>query len=469
MADGDSNILLSGNDNLEGIPSYLGVHQTLPTQVAVNDSRYEWHHPISSVENSPTIHFRVASSDTEVLDLYNSRLYIETKILDQNGNEIAEFEADGTTPKTDNECLMINGLNTSLFKNVEVKYNNKTVTSSAQMYHYRGDIENRLLTSVNEKEGTEMGLGGYLNEPIPFESTTDATLDFANPQNEGVHQNLKKRYLMQRGSQSYFTFGRIHSELFEQVKKIPPRTVVDLVLEKNDDNILLLTHKGPNKHRVVIKKCMLMMHYMQVDEDILMDMRRLTETGIDMKFPVRRVHMSYYTKNAANSDLSEPNLFKAGTPLPRRVFIGLVAQTAFRGNIEQDPFNYQDFGAKEVCLLVGGQSKPAVPLRMGRNKWDYHLPLDSLQRACQVDGSFEENGITLENYRHRNFIMGWDLTASGLPTADSYEMKRVEAVDLVYLLKNTLPHAVSMVVYAEYGAEMHVDKFGEATMKPDAL
>ena len=466
MQEQDSKI---NEESVEGIPSYLGsLHSGLPTQVAVHDSRWKTHNPICSVENSPTIHFRFSSSEDEVLDLASTVIKLETKILDIDGNEVPEFEADGTTPVTNNECLLVNCLNSSMFKNVEVKINNTTVSQTTGLYHYRADFENRLFTTVDQKNGFEMEAAGFIQEDVPFESTTNASLAFAEEGNTGANRALKQRYLQQRGSKTYMTQGKIHSEIFDQLKYFPPKTVIDVILEKNTDAILMMTKRGPG-HRVAIKKCVLDAHYVIVDTEILADIDFETMKGLKLRYPIRRVDMSYHTKSGGSSDLSIFNLFKAGVPLPRRLFMAIVPQKSFRGSIDADPFNYRDFSTKEVTLLVDGQAKPYIPLKMGDNEMDYLTPLSALQRAVRGNEGTEENGITLQNYRHRNFFMGWDLTASGLATGESYELPLYNSVDLVYLLKETLPFAVTMIFYAEYDAEVRIDKDGSVELLKFAL
>ena len=81
----------------------------------------------------------------------------------------------------------------------------------------------------------------------------------------------------------------------------------------------------------------------------------------------------------------------------------------------------------------------------------------------------QELGITPQNYLNRNTIIGWDLTASQVGSGMCYETSGTFTVDLVMLIHTALAHAVEILVYAEYDAEIEIDRKGKVKVHENAL
>ena len=80
----------------------------------------------------------------------------------------------------------------------------------------------------------------------------------------------------------------------------------------------------------------------------------------------------------------------------------------------------------------------------------------------------QELGITPQNYLNRNTIFGWDLTASQVGSGMCYETSGTFTVDLVMLIHTALTHAVEILVYAEYDAEIEIDGKGKVKVYENA-
>ena len=80
----------------------------------------------------------------------------------------------------------------------------------------------------------------------------------------------------------------------------------------------------------------------------------------------------------------------------------------------------------------------------------------------------QELGIMPQNYLNRNTIFGWDLTASQVALGMCYETLGTFTMDLVMLVHTALTHAVEILVYAEYDAEIEVDRKGKVKVHKNA-
>ena len=116
-----------------------------PTQLSLEKGRWIDYRPLSSVENPDSaITFLIAGTD-EYLDLSKTILYVEGKIMNNDGK--TELKGGGQT-----SVAPVNNFLHSLFKQVDVYLNGKQVTPAMGTYAYRSYIETLLNYDVSAKK-----------------------------------------------------------------------------------------------------------------------------------------------------------------------------------------------------------------------------------------------------------------------------------------------------------------------------
>ena len=88
------------------------------------------------------------------------------------------------------------------------------------------------------------------------------------------------------------------------------------------------------------------------------------------------------------------------------------------------------------------------------------MALYSLLQTTDTMYRDQELGINIENYADKNFIIGFDLSASGQSCGESFDLPNTRDTNLTFKLSKPLPHAMTMIVYAEYDAEIEIDANG---------
>ena len=58
---------------------------------------------------------------------------------------------------------------------------------------------------------------------------------------EHAYPAILRRYLKGKASKHMYTIERIHSEIFEQPKLLPPNTLLDIDFDRHESDFLLLT------------------------------------------------------------------------------------------------------------------------------------------------------------------------------------------------------------------------------------
>ena len=328
---------------------------------------------------------------------------ITSSIKDPTGANIPAVVSDTHNPVCN--VLSVNGLGTAWFKKIDVELNVTTVSFDGNMYSHRMDIENRLSYPDMVKKG-HPSMMGFDEEMEAFDEINNADIhwDDANPA-EHAYPTILRRYLKGKASKNMYTIARIHSEIFEQPKLLPPNTVLDIDFDRHDSDFLLLTKHNNRNYILKMESWELLTRLVDMDEEITAEIDLVSISGRSMLYPVCRVKMMYYSCRANVVELSNFNLLTTeGNLLPHRIIVVMVREDAVHGNYNRDPFNYQHFNLAEFSLKVGSEQIPLPELKcnMDDDSNDILRPLFSVLLANHSLFSNEELGINPSNYRNGN-------------------------------------------------------------------
>ena len=299
---------------------------------------------------------------------------------------------------------------------------------------------------------------GFDEEMEAFDKIDNADIhwDDANPA-EHAYLAILRRYLKEKASKNMYTIARIHSEIFEQLKLLPPNTVLDIDFDRHDSDFFLLTKHNNRNYILKMESCKLLTRLVDMDEEITAEIDSVSISGRSMLYPVCRVKMMYYSCGANIVDLSNLNLLTmGGNLLPHRITFVMVREDAVHGNYNRDPFNYQHFNLAEFSLKVGSEQIPLLKLKcnMDNDSNDLLRPLFSALLANHSLFPNEELGMNSSNYRNGNVFLAWDL--SHMPPGQSFEMIQEKPVSLILKLRRANNFVINVIVYSEYNSEVEM-------------
>ena len=297
-------------------------------------------------------------------------------------------------------------------------------------------------------------------EIVAFEDVDAGDLQWWNMvRNEAMTRNhsLMRRFRTSCNSKVIRMIGCIHSTIFEQPKALPPFTHLEVTFERNKEDFLLLSKLANPSYWLQMQWMVLYVWKIELRESLAHDIEQVASAGKNYLYPVRRVKIATYQKGPTVEDFSQTDILPREEEL--HIFIALVHHKAVQGSYVRDPFNYQPFGVKKVRLKIGGQERlyPFFECNLNPNlNPNVTMPLWGLLQSCQSFSGEHELGIGPDNYLTRNCIFGWDLTMTQLPYGMCYEMSGKFTIDLIMLVQNMLDHVVTIIVYAEYDAEIEL-------------
>ena len=464
-------------DGGEVIPDPLDLFSTIPTQTGIKQATTEIVPTKDALQDANrAITFKFSSDSKSLIDPKRIFVYIVSRIVQKNGANIPEHEAgegEAINHRDESNVLFVNGLSHAWFKTVEVKINSDRVsTSGTDNYAFRGDLETRLGNTVEVKEGP-LEFAGFIEEATAFDHIEAAHLQFDRairgngPYN---HPALIKRYKKSANSKEYETYGKIHADIFEQDKFLPPDTQIEITFTRNDSSFVLLSKTADINAKAVIDYMHVEYTRVEPEEEYLEALKAQIYSGKEAcLYPIKRVHVEEYTVPPGQLNLGKIDLFPTEKYIPRRIFVVFVRATAVTlGDIGQDPFNYEDFKIRRVGLKVGSKHRPRPPYLCNFQDGRTLVPLKMLHDAINCDMENFNSGINLDNYKGRNCIFAFDILNTYTDSGECFERSEAERIDLEVQAQEAQGFGIRALVYGEFDAEIHIKPSKAVVMHENA-
>ena len=294
--------------------------------------------PLASIAEGAPIEFLVKGADQLYLDLNDSRLHLRVKMT----------KADGTNMTAATGAIINLPLH-SLFREVSVELNGRSVSDPNQMYPYRAYLET-LLNYSKETQETRLLCEGWVCDTANQLAVTAAG---------GDNRGLATRATMFAESKTVELVGRPHVDLFQQDRLIPPGVNLHIKFVPAPNNFVCkLVDPGNQQQenfKVKILHAALVIHTKQLTDVAELAHREILLTR-NMKFPYTRVQVKHLSIPANQTSYAFDNVFTGA--LPDLVVIGLVDDADSAGGYQRQPFNFQTFGVNRIALMRNGTAVP---------------------------------------------------------------------------------------------------------------
>ena len=193
---------------------------------------------------------------------------------------------------TDNgkgHMMPVNGIANSLLKNVEVKINNTVVSNVNNMYTYRANLENCLGMGIGV-QSKSISLEGYYLERICFGDVAPEEfkklLDGTSTQ---CDEGMKRRMAMPKKSKHFAVITRIHDDICQQPRLLPPGRAMDFIFERENPEFYLVScnEVTDNEHTsITVHRAILRVQMATVSESIMREIEQMKEQSQDFVYPI---------------------------------------------------------------------------------------------------------------------------------------------------------------------------------------
>ena len=424
-------------DSCECVKSELDLFSVPPTQTSVENGNWIEYHPLTTVDDGSPIEFDVSGNGEDYIDLANTMLYVQAKIIKQDGTNLDA--ADPVGP--------VNLFLHSLFSQVDISLNGTQVTASTNTYPYRAMLETILSYGEDAKKSQLTTALYYADTAGRMDAVNVNNADTRNP-------GLIARRNYTSESNVVDMMGRIHADLFFQSRYLLNEVNVKIKLTRSKD-VFCTMSPAANASKVKLLGAIMFVRKVKLSPSVFLAHAKALENAT-AKYPINRVVCKTLTIPANVMDVNHEKLFSG--QIPTRIVIGLVRNDAFNGTTTRNPFNFQNFNLSEISVYSDGQQQHGIkPLTTDFQRSLYVRGFNTLfsgtGKLFRDEGNALERGSFSDGYA----LYVFDLTPD-LAEDDHFNLSKQGSVRLVLKFATALTDPVTVIAYAEFQNVIEIDR-----------
>ncbi|KAL3078518.1 hypothetical protein niasHT_032814 [Heterodera trifolii] len=365
-----------------------------PTNVSVSSSKVFELLPSNPLTDTP-YHFKLHSSQNYI-DLSKCYLLTEFRIRKENNNgQLVDLTVD------DADIAPIQMIGQTFIRNIKMSINGREIFNANSLMAYKTYFSHELSYSTTAKD-SHLNAAGY------YRDMGDA-LEIGN----GF---IARRNLFAGSNVAQF-IAKIDTDLFNQPLYLINFCELDIEILPNDNAFVLIAPSGGRYHfevvglKMYVKKVSLM-------DGLALDIAQKLEVK-PVRYAVRKTMMKSMFISPGRYEFTA-NMFM--DQIPRRVTMGLVANTDYVGTLLRSPFNFQPFNVREISITANGRPYPQAPYDLDYSNGKYVRPFNDMNEAVGFANSTESNGITFAQYGKTHCIYVFNLTNSGDDQAALFDL-----------------------------------------------
>ena len=392
--------------------------------------------PVSGVDGT-VIDFHVKTNGSEYIDLRNTLLHVQCKVI-TSGNDVI---AAGN----DLKIMPINNFMHSIFASCEFGLNNHTMKSDTN-YPYTSYMSHLISDGSSRKSTISAVEGSIWDESGPLDKA-----DMTNPESADV-TNRKK---LIAGSKVVDMVGPLDIDFFRQDKYLIPNVDLKIRLTKSDARFCLVKPANDDtNYKIKITKCVLLLRQVTIHPSIVSTQNALLMAGNPVLYPMERTELQTFTISGGN--ISERINIRNNQQQPKRILVAFVSHDAKNGNYDTDPLKFHHFKCTSISLDVDGYPIPSKPIEMDFDNDKYSRAYFNLASVAGVAFGDDDHGITLKGYAKGRSVFGFDLTPDLCHGQGSHLISN-STIILDVKFKEALANTISVIVFSELDDLIEID------------
>jgi len=398
--------------------------------------------PISSTTSMGPFTFDIPADPDKFTDAESIRLHGAMRIMAQKAGASANLPGG-------EKVSPINNVFNSLWSSVNIQLNGTEITDpSSRWYAYKSYFENNLSYSTSSKESILSSRGYFKDTPEKYDDVGSG--------GQSLNAGFNTRQKMFEGSKWVYFCINLHTDITTLRKYIPPNVKITMEFQRNSDAFCLMSAKSADNFAIELKDLKIKLYRYTPSPKVKIFYENKLRSRAKPLLPIDRSLLKTYTVKSGTSDLSHYNII-SGRQLPEQVIIGIVEETAHRGVIEKNPFNFQDFGLKEASIVVNGVHEPSEPYRLDLESGDKADLYASFLENTGVSTDDREFGISMKDYYGGNLLLVWDRSPDKCNRFHRHEMDS-GSIDVNLKIKAPLANTVTVIIYATYSTDIQIDE-----------
>ena len=443
----------SGNNKSSAILHTENVALFARPPVNAAEEKIMWvvHEPtFISKEHYSSVQFYIPGTGTQYTDLSKTELYVRIKITAEDGSVFEQTDAASALP--------VDQILHSMWGSVDIKLNQKLVSTSGTNYMYKALIENLLNYNHNCKK-FQMSSIGFTTESGSFTQT--------HPRKTPVNYGLKergdwfKKVTTIPGNTTDPTcvefMGPLMADICNQDRYILNGVDTDIKLWPNRDEFRLITFPNGTVAKLVIEEIKLLVCKVKLSPvTVLAHAAVLQENNALYPYQKTDIRSKFLAQGSYGETLED--IYQGR--VPSRLIVGFVESESYNGAFNKNPFHFQNFNLSKIGFYVDGESVPRHPLEFDFNSCQY---LEGLLSLYRVTGKINENtdiGITRNSYREGYNLIAFEVDPTTSPDFRYLGQGQEGRTRLEIKFKEALPKGVNIILYATFPETIEIDESG---------
>ena len=418
------------------LKSELDLFSLPPTQTALEDNKWVFYKPVSSLSDEAPIEFCINSQNEEYLDLSHTMLKVSAKIIKNNPSN--------TDNDKDKLVGPVNNFLHSMFNQIDVYFNQKLVSLPMNAYPYRAYVETLLNYGPAAKSS-------HLTTVL-WQSDIAGEMDSTPDKNSA----LEKRQSYSIGGKTFDLLGHLHCDVFNQDRLLLNGVEVRLRLVRSKDAFCLM-NTSDEAYKVSITEATLLIRRVKVSAAVLLAHAKALATTT-AKYPITRVEVKTFTLHPGISGDCIENVILG--QLPKRVILGFVDNKAFNGDRALNPFNFQNYSINYLSLYVDGSQVPCKPLQpvFSDPSPQYVEAYHTLYSGTGMHYMDAGNEIDRDDYAKGYCLFAFDLTPDlSAHYAGHWNLVKNGTMPVEVRFEKPLSQTVNCILYAEFDNVLEID------------
>jgi hypothetical protein len=334
-----------------------------------------------------------------------------------------------------------------MFQQAAIYLNEVLVTPASNRYAYRSYLDT-LLSYNKEFKKSHAQSALYFIEKDP-----DVVSDTAD-------DGFKHRFELTKGSKVFEMVGRPFCDLFMQNKYLIPGIDVRISFLRSTPAFCLFAESllavdgsalAAPACSVKIMEARLLIKKHTILPSLLTSTLQAMDQGHPATYPMKRVEVKTYS--LALGTVSDVNDSILTGLLPDRILIGLLSAKAYSGDMKKNALAFGHFAISRVDVAVNGDTTTYLPLQLDIDGNQYIQLYNNLFEGLGMSNDDVGLDITRESFK-KHPLMVYNLRH----IRDGFALPKYGSVKIDLSFKNSLPEAVTVLIYAEYQSVLYIDK-----------
>ena len=407
-----------------------------PVQDTIEDTTVTEHRPLAPLDSSRVIEFTINTAEDEYILWKESYIYFKIRV---------NLGKEGVTAADWNKICPVNNLLHSMISQVDMTIANNTITTAPQTHAYKAYFETLLGFDDSAKKSHLTAALWYKDRAGEMNLINNPRRKLIAPDATGDQSRGKWVELM----------GRLHIDLAFQPRAFIGGSTIQLKLVPQKPEFYLLCTDPSIKPSVEFDSAVLHIRRVRVNPQIVVAHQQALRMR-PAKYPLTRAEVKRSVIHAGQVDPILENVVTG--QLPRRIFVAFVKNSAFNGQFDKNPFNFELFGLNFLCCYVNGYGVPSIPYQPHDKLTlrEYYGLMDALNQNdtstyCDIDRDEFNKGYAIFGF---NFAP--DLS-DGCGTVGHVNPIKRGALRIQATFNTALAEPITVLTYCEFDSMLQID------------